>query len=40
MFGFIKRVFAVAISFFSGITLSVTPLKCVSINNKECKVRI
>ena len=39
MFGFIKKVFLVAMSFFGGITLSVTSLKCVSINNQECKVR-
>ena len=39
MFGFNKNVFGVAISFFNGITLSVTPLKCVSMNNQECKVR-
>ena len=36
--------FVVAISFFSGVTfsvtpLSVTPLKRVSINNQECKAR-
>ena len=31
--------FIVAISFFSGITLSATPLKCVSMNNQEFKVR-
>ena len=40
MLGLIKRVFVVAISFFSGITLSVTPLRCVSMSNRECKVRI
>ena len=26
-------------SFFGGITFSATPLKCVSINNQEYKVR-
>ena len=31
--------FIVAISFFSGIKLSATPLKCVSMNNQEFKVR-
>ena len=31
--------FGVAISFFNGITLSATPLKCVSMSNQECKVR-
>ena len=25
-------------SFFVGITLSATPLKCVSMNNQKCKV--
>ena len=39
MFGFIKKVFVVAISYFSRITSSATPLKCFSINNQECKVR-
>ena len=39
MFGFIKTVFVAAKSFFTGITLSTTPLKCVSMNNQECKVR-
>ena len=43
MFGFINKVFVVAISFFSGITfsgiiLSGTPLKSVSMNNQECNV--
>ena len=40
MFGFIKKVF------FTGLTISpsvnlldVTPLKCISITNQECKVR-
>ena len=31
--------FVVTISFFSGITLSATPLKCVPMNKQECKVR-
>ena len=39
MFGFIKKLLVVAMLFFSGITLSASPLKCVSINNPECKVR-
>ena len=39
MFRFIQKVFVVAKSFFSGITLSATPLKCVSMNNQECKIR-
>ena len=44
MFGFIKKNFVVVISFFIRITRSITslsasPLKCVSMNNQECKVR-
>ena len=39
MFRFIQKVFVVAKSFFSAITLSATPLKCVSMNNQECKIR-
>ena len=39
MIGFIKKVFVVAKSFFSEITLNATVLKCVSVNNQECKVR-
>ena len=34
MFRFIKKVFVVAMSFFS-----CNALKCVSMNNQECKVR-
>ena len=34
MFGFIKKVFIVAISF-----VSTNALKCVSLNNQECKIR-
>ena len=34
MFAFIKKVFYVAMSFFS-----CNALKCASMNNKECKVR-
>ena len=37
MFGFVKKLFLVVISFFSGITLSATPLKSVSMNIQECK---
>ena len=39
MFRFIKKVFVVAINFFGFNVLNVYPLKCVSINNQECKVR-
>ena len=34
MFGFIKKMFVAAITFFS-----CSGLKCVSMNNRECKVR-
>ena len=34
MFGFIKKVFVVATTFFSCNTL-----KCISMNNQECKIR-
>ena len=36
MFGFIEKMFNVAIRF---IGLNVNKLKCVSMNNQECKVR-
>ena len=39
MLGFIKKVFVVAKSFFGEITLNATVVKCVSMNNQECKVR-
>ena len=39
MFEFIKKVIVVAISLFSRTALSITPLKCVSMNNRKCKVR-
>ena len=39
MFGFIKKVFLIAISFFGRITLRATLLKCVSMNNQECRAR-
>ena len=39
MFGFIKKVFVAAMTFFSFNVLSVNSLKCVSMNNQECKVR-
>ena len=38
-FGFIKKVFVVAMTFFSFNVLSVNSSKCVSMNNQECKVR-
>ena len=39
MFGFIKKVFFVAMTFFSFNPLSVSSLECVSMNNQECKIR-
>ena len=40
MFGFIKKVFVVAMTFFSCNVLNVISLKCVSVNNQECKIRL
>ena len=39
MCGFIKKVFVVAMTFFSFNVLSVNSLECVSMKNQECKVR-
>ena len=39
MFGFIKKCFFTAITFCSCNVLNLNPLECVSINNKECKIR-
>ena len=39
MFRFIKKVFVVAMTFFSFNVLSVNFLECVSMKNQECKVR-
>ena len=39
MFGFIKKVFVVAMPFFNLNLLNVNFLECVSLNNQECKVR-
>ena len=39
MFGFIKKVFFTAITFFSYNVLNVSSLECVSMNNQECKIR-
>ena len=39
MFGFIKKVFFTAMSFFSFHVLSVNSLECISMKNQECKVR-
>ena len=39
MFGFIKKVFSVAMTFFIFNPLNVNSLKCVSMNNRACKIR-
>ena len=38
MLKFIKRIFVSTIMFF-GCLSNVNPLKCVSMNNRECKIR-
>ena len=38
MFGLVKKIFAVAIGFV-GLNINAIPLKCVSMNNQQCKVR-
>ena len=40
MFGFIKKCFFTAITFFSCSVLNVNSLECVSMNNQECKIRL
>ena len=39
MFGFTKNVFVVSVTFLDYNVLNVNSLKCVSMNNQECKVR-
>ena len=39
MFGFIRKRFFTAMTFFSCNVLNVNSLKCVSMNNQECKIR-
>ena len=39
MFGFIKKVFVVTMTFFGCNVLNVNPLKCVSMNNQMCKIK-
>ena len=38
MFGFIKKVFVVAITFFNFNLLNGNSLECVSMNNQKCKI--
>ena len=37
MFGFVKQIFVSAMVFSCDV-LNVKPLKCVSMNNQECKI--
>ena len=39
MFGFIKKVFVVAMTFLGWNVLNTNPLKCISMNNQNCRVR-
>ena len=39
MFRFIKKVFVAAMTFFGCNVPNVNPLKCVLMNNQECKIR-
>ena len=39
MFWFVKQIFVSAMVLFSCNLLNVNPLKCVSINKQECKIR-
>ena len=39
MFGFIKKMFFTAITFFNFTGLSLDSLECVSLNNQKCKIR-
>ena len=39
MFGFIKICFFTTMMFFGCILSSINPLKSISLNNQECKVR-
>ena len=39
IFGFVKQIFVSAMMFFGCNISSVNLLKCVSVNNQECKIR-
>ena len=39
MLRYIKKCFFAPITFFSSNLLNVNPLKCVTMNNQECKIR-
>ena len=40
MFRFVKQKFVSAMVFFRYNVLNVNPLKCVSMSNQECKIRL
>ena len=40
MFGFIKKCFFTAITYFSYNALNVNSLEFVSMNNQKCKIKI
>ena len=39
MLEFVKQIFISAMTFFGCNLSSVNPLKCISMNNQECKLR-
>ena len=39
MFRFVKQIFVSAMMFFGCNVSNMNPLKCVSMNNKECRIR-
>ena len=39
MFRFVKQIFVSTMTFFGCNVLKVNPLKCVSMNYQECKIR-
>ena len=39
MFGFVKQIFISAMMFFGCNLPSINSLKCISMNNQECKIR-
>ena len=39
MFGFMKKVFVVAMTFFNFIPSNVNSLECLSMKNQECRTR-
>ena len=39
MSGLMKKIFPITIAFFSHNVLNVNSLKCILMNNQECKIR-